>query len=195
MSESYTFKAVSGSAVSVTGSAVICVGEINVAYTLEEKEYINQVLINEIGGILKAGYKWLSFGLITAGIEFLGICLDSEPPFTTRRGVSEERFRLAIKELFPKKYMQFNCRKLTKDSATYDLYNELRCGVNHTTFPTQRVALSEILHNTKHLTIGSNGHLIMVAEDFFNDFKLACEEVIRRLDNGTINPKLGLKFS
>lgn len=178
---------------SISGSMVGAFTSLPNAYTLGEKEYINQVLIKEIGGVL-SGYKWLSFGLITAGIEFLGICLDNKDPFARAFGLSEDRFRLAIKELFPQKYSQFNVKIATPSTTAYDLYSELRCGVNHTTFPTPRIALSEHAHNAKHLSIGPNGHLILVAEDLYEDFKQACEEVIRRLDAGTIVEKIGLKF-
>ena len=73
---------------------------------MNTKEFINNVLIKEIKSIQQEnGYHYISFGLISQGIEFLGACLDNykfDAP-----GKSRERFNKSINELFPSEYHKF----------------------------------------------------------------------------------------
>lgn len=173
-----------------------------------QKEYIRQVLIGEIGDVVNH-HKWLSFGLITAGIEFLGKCLDVADLDMHKEGFSGRDFRKAVDQLFPAEYKQYNDLENTK-TFTYDLYTELRCGLNHSTLPKAKIALSERVHHKqlyisvdkslsaeiyakKHLTV-NGGVLILIAEDFFEDFKNACESVIKKLESGEINEKFYVKL-
>ncbi len=157
-------------------------------------EYIQLELIDGIGDIVDQ-HKFLSFGLITSGIELLGICIDkSEDPFF-HPNKSGERFRLAIQELFPEKYHQYNIRYKDNNvpDGKFDLYSELRCGLNHATFAKPKIGLSQRVHNINNLSV-NNGKLTLVAEDFFDDFKKACVEVIRRIEKGEIRQRFSLHF-
>lgn len=165
--------------------------------TMNQRDYINKVLIDGIGEVTK-NQKWLSYGLITSGIEFLGICLDKKFDFF-EPGHSEDRFKDAIDKLFPIEYKKYNNLAKSKQ-ATYDLYKELRCGLNHTTFPQAKIGLSEKAHHKKiyelggkmNLTISNTGHLILVVEDFYEDFVGACEQVITQIEKGNIEEKIYL---
>jgi len=66
-------------------------------------EFIRGVLISEFGDITDR-HKYLSFGVISQGIELLGACLD-EHEFD-KQGVSRNRFDLAL-TLFPDEYDEF----------------------------------------------------------------------------------------
>lgn len=156
---------------------------------MDSKEYIEKVLVGEIQNIVN-GHKFLSFGLITAGIELLGILIDPSNNKFFEKGKSGERFRYAIKELFPNKYHQYNVKY--KDDVVpddkFDLYIELRCGLNHSTFPKPKIGLSEREHGGENLSI-QDRKLILLAEDFFDDFKEACEKVLKKIERGEIKNK------
>ena len=150
---------------------------------MTQKEYIKGVLIDEIGDVVK-NHAFLSFTLIASAIEFLGICIDSSNSFFTSNS-SGDRFRNAIDKLFPDRYKKYNY----KDSL-FDLYRELRCGVCHSTVAKTTIGFSERKHGSKHLFIGPDRRLVLVAEDFYDDFKKACENVIEMINDKTIQEKI-----
>lgn len=153
------------------------------------KDFIKITLIKEIKEIQQK-YHYLSFGLISQGIEFLGCCLDSNSYFTERK--SELRFRNAIKNLFPSKYQPFNIKK-----GRFDLYRDLRCGISHVCLPKTNIELiqrKEIPIFGKHLEIKkvrNKEMLILVSEDFYSDFETACNKIILKINNKElVNTKL-----
>lgn len=123
-------------------------------------------------------HPFFSWSLMLAGVELLGTCLDKENDFFTENK-SSARFSNAIDKLFPAEYKQYKKR----------LYKELRCGVNHYTFPKPTIVLSERAYGKEHLSFSEQGYLVLVAEDFFEHFKQACEKVIRMVDDGNIQEK------
>lgn len=153
---------------------------------LTVKEFINNVLINEIKSIQKKyGYHYLSFSLISQGIEFLGACIDNYD--FDKSGKSANRFRLAIKDLFPLKYDIYN-----KSSSVYDLYKNLRCGLLHKMLPKsdieliQRIEIPDFGNHLEIKRIRNKNRLILVSQDLFDDFEKAANEVIKRIDNKII---------
>lgn len=147
------------------------------------KEFIEKVLINEFKEIQQRhGYHYISFILISAGIEFLGSCMDSEA--FSQPGLSERRFREAIDDLFPNGYDQYN-----QKSHKYDLYTNLRCGMLHVVIPMVNIELIQKAemekYDAEHLEIKNihgSDRLVLVSEELFEDFENACREVIRRID-------------
>lgn len=150
------------------------------------KEFIGGAFLGElekmtIGSDGLASHPYLGFSMISSFIEVLGACLDNED--WSKQGLSESRFRIAVTELFPVKYNQYNQR-----GNQFDLYAGLRCSLVHALQPGALIGLSERKHeiraNTanKHLTI-QNGELLLIYEDFLNDFKNACQKVISMIDN------------
>ena len=83
-------------------------------------------------------------------------------------------------------------QKYNSKNSTHDLYTELRCGVNHMTTPNPKIGFSERKNGATNLSINPESRLVLVAEDFYDDFKLACEKVIQMLDDGLIQPKFNL---
>jgi hypothetical protein len=137
----------------------------------------------EIGDMTVVGeYKvhaYFGFHLISSSIEFLGACLD--PNEWGDRDLSEKRFRLAIKILFPQNYQKYNNKKNIND-----LYSNLRCSLSHSLRPGNHIGLSERKHGAKSL-IEQEGKLIICFEDFLNDFQIACEKLIKMIDNKVID--------
>ena len=149
---------------------------------MNQREFIQNVLIIETDDIVNK-HQYLSFGIITAGIELLGILIESPKNSFWVRDKSSGRFKNAIKYLFPVEYNQY--KKL--------LYEELRCGMNHAILPKANIALSERKRGHKNLSY-KNNQLVLVAEDFFDDYKKACEKVIDMLDKGSIKDRFSLNL-
>lgn len=155
------------------------------------KDFIKITLIKEIKEIQQTGnHHYLSFGLISQGIEFLGCCLDPNSYFIDNQ--SESRFRNAIKNLFPKKYHPFNIK-----NGKYDLYRDLRCGILHVCLPKPNIELirrKEIPNFGKHLEIKkirNKEMLILVSEDLYFDFQIACKKILSKIiNNEIVNTKL-----
>jgi len=156
------------------------------------KEFITNVLIKEIKEIQQdCGYHYLSFGLISQGIEFLGACIDDFE--FEERNKSKERFNNAIKELFPEKYHDY----IFKQKEQFDLYSNLRCGILHVVVPGSFIELiqeSEIEKfgtHLEHRTIRGNERLILVSQILMSDFENACNQIISQIENREIsNPKV-----
>ena len=142
------------------------------------KEYIEKYLIKEIGEIVHA-HQELSWVLMMAGIELLGRCVKAKIADDSN---NELYFREGLK-LFKSDYQKYN----TDSNNPYDFYKKLRCGFSHLTFPKDSVAISERVNGSTNLSF-FNGKLIVVAEDFYEDFKEACGKVIGMFGAGTIKP-------
>jgi hypothetical protein len=153
------------------------------------KDFVKKVLIGEIKTIQQTyGHHYLSFGLIAQGIELLGACLDNKD--FHKNGTSGDRFRDAIDKLFPDKYKIFNNK-----TSDYDLYKNLRCGLLHVVLPGSFIELIQESEKEKfnagHLDIKQirgKDRLILVSQDLFSDFENACNEIVNRIDLGTIDP-------
>ena len=97
-------------------------------------ECIQTLLITEIGDIVER-HKYLSFGVVSQGIEVLGACLDEHEFDCKKRGVSSSRFNIALKELFSEKYHEFGFVADRKKS----LYQNLRCGLLNNLLPKKSI--------------------------------------------------------
>ncbi len=148
------------------------------------KEFIRGTFINTfermtIGEDGLATNSYVGFALICQAIEILGACFDDFP--WEKRDSSGSRFRKAITELFSYKYQAHNL------GGTIDFYNNLRCPMLHQMRPGIYMGLSERRHEIKaresqrHLTF-KDERLILIYEDFFSDFKNACEQVINMIE-------------
>jgi hypothetical protein len=149
---------------------------------MTQKEFIQNVLIDEVEDIVSR-HPYLSFVSITAGIELLGILIESPKNYFWISDKSSTRFQNAIDSLFPNTYHQY--KKI--------LYKELRCGMNHALLTKQNIGLSERRHGLQNLSI-KNNQLILVVEDFFYDYKNACFQVIQKLDDGLISERFNLNL-
>lgn len=62
------------------------------------------------------------------------------------------------------------------DRKTFDLYSSFRCGLTHSVSPKSKITFSskeELGHLVQH-----NGRLNLKVENFYQEFKEACEHVI-----------------
>jgi hypothetical protein len=149
----------------------------NKSYQLVEQ--VREVILKDFAGIMKSQQSLISkFILIAVGIEFLGAALDRQHLKATAR--SEKRFNLAIGTLFPKKYHHF-----TKPGSVPNLYLDFRCPVIHQ-FKTEKSIFlcsreDSGLNNLKHLSYHTDGSMILVAEEFYEDLAGAAMEFIRKL--------------
>jgi len=151
------------------------------------QSFILRILVEEVRDIQqKGGHHYLSFGLITQGIEFLGSFFDEEEFHTT--GMGKQRFRKAIAELFPERYDPYNF-----DKSPYDLYRDLRCGLVHSVLPKTSLELIKAADKGRfggdHLDIKmvrGKEKLLLVAEDFFKDYEGACVKLISRIEEGNL---------
>jgi hypothetical protein len=139
---------------------------------LKPREFINLVFITELSDIVEH-HPYIAFMLMGAGLEFLGKCISGKDSHWHVVGKSRRDFEKSVRQLAAlKKYKPY----LSKTS--YDLYGSLRCGLIHSGKPKYKITLSsknEMAHLIEH-----NGRLNLRCEDFYSDFKQACEEVISR---------------
>lgn len=127
--------------------------------------------------------RYLSFGPILAGIELLGACLDDEP--WHQDGLSEVRFRDGVGTIMAgvdKRYGRLNAG----NNKVYDLYSMLRGGMAHVLKPEDDFAfIGEGTAKEKgltHLEINhKSGKMTLVAEDFFEHFRTACDNLLKGL--------------
>ena len=156
-------------------------------------DFIQKVLIEEFREIQQdEGHHYISHSLVCQGIEFLGACLDSEP--FSAEGLSAGRFRRAIYDLFPTSYRRFNQGK----GRPFDLYENLRCVLQHVILPGTLIELIQQSEKEKfdvsHLEvkeIRGIDRLVLVSEDLFDDYEKACKEIIARIRDGRLR---GWKF-
>ena len=152
------------------------------------KGYINQYLIEEIKAIQDSNHHYLSFFLISSGIELLGACIDKNQNFW-KENRSRKRFDMCIQKLFPTDYHQYNNR-----DSKYYIYSDLRCGLLHSTLPKKNLELIQQkeakqyhLNHLQVCEVRGNKRLILVSEDFYKDFKNACNKLIEMIDKDQVN--------
>ena len=135
---------------------------------MQPKDFIKSVLIDELGSMI-SGHPYISFIVMGIGIEFLGKCLATEHSDWNEAGHSKRDFENAIESIPSlKRYSSF--------LVSYNLYSSFRCGLAHAISPKQSITLSskeELTHLTER-----DSKLNLKVEDFFIDFKDACEYVI-----------------
>lgn len=152
--------------------------------------FVDTVLVRDIRTVIQSGAGYLAFSLIAQGIELLGALLD-EQEFNDSN-LSEDRFRTALRELFPKTYMGHSTK-----GAEFYLYEDLRCGMAHVLRPQGRIGfigrtearemrvshLQPVDHEGRRL-------LVLVLEDLFDDFSEACRKAKNRIKKKS-HAKLG----
>ncbi|MBK7182139.1 MAG: hypothetical protein IPI30_10790 [Saprospiraceae bacterium] len=148
---------------------------------------IEKVLIQEIRSIVydHKGPAYVKFVLLAVGIEFLGACVD-ESPFDKKN--SEKRFNSALMKLFKNIY-----HKYAKKNSNVYFYEQFRCSFVHQFKPGPDIVITHREESkregTTHLMNISNGQLVIVLEDFYDDFENACKKFIRYSNEGKITNK------
>lgn len=153
-------------------------------------KFIEDVLITELLSVTKAS-PWLGFVAIGSGIEFLGKCIDASNPMdwdAKRRSPTD--FNDAIKNLNGiNRY-----KDLINRADGFKLYEEFRCGLTHGLAPKGTISLS---HGNEDPTKfnGQSGKVNFNIDELYDDFKLACQDVIARNysePNKMNRPKAGI---
>jgi len=150
-------------------------------YNLSSTEFIKKVFIEGIGKLVDDGSYHFAFLSMSQAIETLGSFLDAKP--LKARDQSKLRFSHAINKLMPFKYADLNNH--------HELYNQLRASLAHTFTPGRRLILTSKANRengSRHLQI-KDEQLILVAEDFYQDFKKACLRLLEGMDQGIIHEK------
>ena len=148
---------------------------------LSAKEFIQKVFIDETGRLVDAGFYHFAFVIMAQGLEVLGGFLDTKP--LKAREQSKLRFSHAINRLMPKEYSKFN--------DNHRLYDQLRASLAHTFTASRSLLLTsnnDAKFGKKHLQ-ETDKKVILVAENFYNDFKKACLRLMDGMDKGIINDK------
>jgi hypothetical protein len=153
---------------------------------------IKNLLLGELKAIIynHPGSAYIKFLNLAIGIEYLGACLD-EHPFDKDKE-SEKRFNEALKELFDKKYAKY-----AKKGSDIYFFEDFRCGFVHQLRPSKKIVLTHREESkkegTKHLFPLDSGELVLILEDFYDDFEKAAESLIWQFENGKITNKKGEK--
>lgn len=131
------------------------------------KEFIEQVLIKEVGMIHRI-HPYISFAVMSIGVEFLGKCLNSSNDWN-QGGQSKIDFEFAINNLN-------SFQKYRPYLISHDLWTSLRNGFLHSFVPKKTLTLSSG-NQAPHLALIQN-KINLRCEDFYIDFKNACKEIL-----------------
>jgi hypothetical protein len=135
---------------------------------LKPNDFIQTVLINEIGELVDS-HPYISFILMGIGIEFMGKCIDTSLTDWNVSGRSKHDFENAITTI-P------SLNKYEPYLTSHQMYSSFRCGLAHAVAPKTQITLSS-KEEMEHL-IDNNGRLNLKVEDFYQDFKDACNYVM-----------------
>jgi len=135
------------------------------------KEFIGETLVKGVDCLMKEGNYFMAFAVMANSIEFLGKCLDPKSPDNEWDSLKPKQggnyFDIAIDNLeFFKNYRDINLRQ------------NLRNGLAHFLAPKNSITLSSG-KNIAHL-VNSNGKININCENFYEDFKNACFEIINK---------------
>lgn len=133
------------------------------------KDFIQKVLIEEVGEI-HLSHPYISFLTMAVGIEFLGKSLNEYEDWNEPHR-SRKDFELAINTL-----TSFD--KYKPLLASHDFWTSFRNGFAHSFVPKGTISLSS-KNEAPHFTDTSLPKVNLRCEDFYIDFKNACEEVIK----------------
>ena len=148
---------------------------------LSSKEFIQKVFMEEISKMIDNRSYHFAFVIMSQALETLGSFLDTKP--LKARDQSRLRFSRAINRLMPLKYAKLN--------DNHVLYDQLRASLAHTFMSSRHIFLTSRSNEetgNKHLE-KINDKLVLVAEDFYDDFKKACNRLIDGMEKGIISDK------
>ena len=149
--------------------------------TLSAQEFIQRVFINDVERLIEAQLYHFAFVVMVQGLEVLGSFLDAKP--LKAKDQSKLRFSHAINRLMPRHYAKLN--------NNHRLYDQLRASLAHTFTSSRHVFLTS--HENKQFAkkhcMEQEGVLILIAEEFYCDFKKACLRLLDGIEKGIITEK------
>lgn len=145
------------------------------------EEFLNEVIIGELGKLQHAGLHYMHFVLMGQAIEVLGSFLDSKP--MKAKGQSSRRFSNSVNRLFGGRYRLLN--------DNYFLYDKLRNQMTHAFIPGCDLLLTDSQQSAgkwQHLEY-TDGRLVLLADVFYQDICKACMRLLEGLKTKKIKPK------
>lgn len=136
--------------------------------TIKPTDFIKNVLVDEIGEIHQK-HPYIAFVTMAIGIEFLGKCLNTHDDWN-QSGQSKADFELAINSLH-------SFDKYRPLLVSHKLWDSLRNGFTHAFVPKGTITLSSGTE-APHSIDAINPIVNLKCEDFYGDFRDACNEVI-----------------
>jgi len=162
--------------------------------SISVSEFIQWTLIDSYKGIAENN-SYIGFILISGGIEFLGKCLDDNVEFDYyKTGLTH--FDDAIKALFT----DTNYRTTAfRDNVRNGFAHALRLKKKSNMGLASRLRDlndDERKKNPKNFcSVKNSKKKILFIEDYYDDFKIACEEVLRKIKNNELkHPKITQPF-
>lgn len=155
--------------------------------SIEYRPLIVSEFLETLGEIIGIkGNAYLKFLLIIQGIEFLGACVDDQPFDLYERKLPKDRFNRGLRN-FRKEYHLF-----TGEGSSIKFFEDLRSPMVHQFRPNQskfRLSDQTSIHwqGGLHLSFDQNQRLILVLEDFYEDFVDAVKSVMRKIESGELN--------
>lgn len=136
-------------------------------------------MIEEIEALVKNNFTRVAIGLISQNIETLGAFLDKKPFKTPRQ--SSIRFHLALKKLFPAKYLYLNNNGF--------LYKQLRSNFTHLSIESQFLTVDfSCDKRSEHLKY-RNGKTTIVFSFLLEDYLMACKKLLTMIDDSVLKDK------
>lgn len=139
--------------------------------------FIDESLAAEIAKAVEAGAVSVGFRAITQGIVVLGALVDGAPFHL--ESLTDQRFKETLRHFFPSQYKTYN----NPNSACF-FYEDLKFVMAHplrsdtrTIFLNRAQARPQGISHLMSTEIDGRKKVILVLEDFFEDFKGACEQV------------------
>src|SRR4051812_43564014 len=107
--------------------------------TFKLDNFIEKVLVGNIGKVVDDNNHYLSFALVGQGIELLGTIIEDDPNYDFEAdNRSRARFKLGLSLLGNPDYVT-HCADTKRDATEFDLYKHLRCGFAHQLRPTGKL--------------------------------------------------------
>lgn len=155
---------------------------------LEASEFLEVLFLQELGSLIYTdGNAYLKFLIIIQGVEFLGACQDNYPFEMIKKGLPRRRFNRGLK-LFSREYHQFTGEG---ESPEILFFEHFRSPMIHQFRPNQsKFRLSDrssLFHQGGvHLSFDHQGRLIIVLEDFYEDFSDAVRSLMQKIEKGEL---------
>lgn len=154
---------------------------------LNASKFLQVLFLQELGALVDSfSSAYLKFLLIIQGIEFLGACEDDYPFELYQKELPKKRFNKGLRN-FRKDYHPF-----TGEASSIKFFEDLRSPMVHQFRPNQsKIRLSDrtssYFQGELHLSYDHRGRLILVLEDFYQDFADAVKSVMQKIESGQLN--------
>ncbi len=138
------------------------------------KQFMRTVLIDEMQAVVKVS-PWLGAICMSSAIEFFGKCInENSPTVWDKSGTVREDFERSIRNLASLK--DYRAYLKAESNGTFDLYDEMRCGLVHCFAPKGKLRFSHAQGGGTILR--ADGILNINVDEMVVHITRACEEII-----------------